>query len=133
MDKFKTLEKIMEPWSLSTLTMTKQIKRKLDKHSITWDEFIAYVDNRHQHERIIKSHHNRMSKVIRFAMMCPECNNPMIIMGDPDNESCSVWICKKCRFSKYVNRPAKEEVESLFASSKLMTLKNKQIQKEGIE
>ena len=107
-------DKILEAFKFGTLQECLSIKRKLDEHNISWDEFTDWMKDTSHRLRPIHG-----EAVI--AKVCPECKSLMrLFQVNTPNKSTEVggdfksqWQCIGCGYDIFNKSTTQEELEEL--------------------
>lgn len=112
-------DKILEAFEFGKIQECKNIKLKLDKHGISWDEFLKWVDEKVNNVMPIKANIPAASDSEPvLKRKCPDCqawlrlarvnHHPALMVG---GDSKCQWICKYCPWEEFSDKPVMEEAK----------------------
>jgi hypothetical protein len=125
----KEITKILGGFSFKQLQDAMTIMAFIKRKGIAPEEIVAVVEKRIRvNTRKIKRHRFMTMRLFRDSVKyaetmaplvepvlyeeCPSCAIPMQLNDNPDDGD-SQWTCSRCRFGKYVNATASDELRRL--------------------
>lgn len=106
MQEKDSIEKVLEPWPGRDIQRVLTIKATLDLYGYTFDDiknYLSKTDIQIVHARPKRDRQRRRKQSYHG---CPECGWSMELHRADEGVH---WICPKCRYSFYKERPLKKE------------------------
>lgn len=116
---------LLQAFRFGVLQDCKNIMLKLKRENISLDEFVEWIEEESKVVEETRQVSNEYDAPVEnprklLRRRCPDCGNYLVIK--PVNHSSStaiedapelksVWICKRCKFDEFSDKPIHEEIE----------------------